>query len=945
MASEYLSKSIYGLSIINNLLIYGDQTQFECNIKPTKTNTFDIGTPTLYWRHIYVESISSPSIVNTATLPLNITASNLTLNYNDNFILIANTLVDPANTTLDTLSISQPFIRSLFSSVNTAITYSNTDGKITFNYDNTKLDIISNKVTLKDPYILGLFQGSGCINYNASSTKGTFGLSYDTFYLTVTGINLTFSTSFVATITAMQSEIATNTASILAEVTRAETAESLLSAGILANTTAISVINGTLTGYLTKITTNELYISNTNTKQIVLIDYLPTESNTNGSQFIGFGIGVGDVSQPSLQITNKTIGGFNFKNNGSLLSTLYNSGFNINSNNASYQITDTTNRIGGINYSNGSLSLVSNSITKYSVDAYSNHNWYANSATMSLGNTGLFYVPKSLFVNSSSNIYNKLLILYDSGPIDNVATATNFFGFGINSYTLRYQAPVSAYHRFYVDTTEVFHIGGEVSCNVIFNANSTINCGIVVSSLTSGTNINITNFATGNIQYENIITPNIVVGSVLYYNFGVSATTNNQGQIQFNYAGSGSGNNTIGFGFSGNPNFLTIDATAVIRVGGQFVNKKKLVLYDGNITEGSSGTNFYGLGMDNSTLRYQVPGGSFHRFYVGTSGVLFEVSSTTSTFNSSLNVNSALYCNSLQIGTSTTISNQGGYIEWNRSNGGGELEITNQQGGGSDNSIYLSSSDISNNRTRWFQFYSGGITKQNGGNLEFNIVPSATGDFSFGRYAASNFNVYNTGLQLSITSAGVSINYATISTLSANAIVSNTIRSLTGIRVDGWNPTTGYSVECFSTLSVNSSASVNVGYNMIIKSSSGTTCGSIYNNGSNAIFSISSDYRVKKEITPIIDALTLISKLKPCNYKYKSNNHQADGFIAHELQEVLPYAVVGEKDAVDNKGEMMVQGVDYSMLTPILTAGIQQLILENKLLHDRLDKLELKINN
>jgi hypothetical protein len=233
-----------------------------------------------------------------------------------------------------------------------------------------------------------------------------------------------------------------------------------------------------------------------------------------------------------------------------------------------------------------------------------------------------------------------------------------------------------------------------------------------------------------------------------------------------------------------------------------------------------------------------------------------------------------------------------------------------------------------------WQFFSGGITNQIAGNTFMEIAGG--GAWIFGYYTPCTFQVYNSGtIQLN----GCQMNSATISTLSATSLVSNTLRSLTGLRIDGWG-STNYSIECFAAQSISSSASVNVGYNIIFKASSGTVTGSVYNNGSNCTFSISSDYRVKKNIVPIENALETISKLKPCNYLYKINDHQADGFLAHELQEVLPYAVVGEKDAVDDKGEMILQGVDYSMLTPICVAAIQDLKLENDMLRNRLDKME-----
>jgi hypothetical protein len=48
------------------------------------------------------------------------------------------------------------------------------------------------------------------------------------------------------------------------------------------------------------------------------------------------------------------------------------------------------------------------------------------------------------------------------------------------------------------------------------------------------------------------------------------------------------------------------------------------------------------------------------------------------------------------------------------------------------------------------------------------------------------------------------------------------------------------------------------------------------------------------------------------------------GFMAHELQSVLPYIVNGQKDAVDSNGKIIPQTVDYSKLTPILVKAIQE---------------------
>ena len=94
--------------------------------------------------------------------------------------------------------------------------------------------------------------------------------------------------------------------------------------------------------------------------------------------------------------------------------------------------------------------------------------------------------------------------------------------------------------------------------------------------------------------------------------------------------------------------------------------------------------------------------------------------------------------------------------------------------------------------------------------------------------------------------------------------------------------------------------------------------------GTSTTFSTSSDYRLKEDITPMTGALAKVVLLKPVTYKWKSNGKDGQGFIAHELQEVVPDCVTGTKDAVDEDGKPVHQGVDTSFLVATLTAAIQE---------------------
>jgi hypothetical protein len=107
--------------------------------------------------------------------------------------------------------------------------------------------------------------------------------------------------------------------------------------------------------------------------------------------------------------------------------------------------------------------------------------------------------------------------------------------------------------------------------------------------------------------------------------------------------------------------------------------------------------------------------------------------------------------------------------------------------------------------------------------------------------------------------------------------------------------------------------------------STSTVAGEISVSGSSTSYVTSSDYRLKENIVPMIGALDKVSQLKPVTYNWKTDGSNGEGFIAHELAEVCPLAVCGEKDAVDEEGSIKPQGIDTSFLVATLTAAIQEL--------------------
>ena len=151
---------------------------------------------------------------------------------------------------------------------------------------------------------------------------------------------------------------------------------------------------------------------------------------------------------------------------------------------------------------------------------------------------------------------------------------------------------------------------------------------------------------------------------------------------------------------------------------------------------------------------------------------------------------------------------------------------------------------------------------------------------------------------------------------SGNLLVGTTSNPNSAIIAVGPTASNGISIESNSTSVVMSQ--------LLFRNPNGIV-GSVTTSGSLTSYNISSDYRLKENIAPLVGALEKIGQLKPSTYNYKADpTENIHGFIAHELQSVVPHAVTGEKDAIDDKGNPVYQGVDASFLIPILTAAIQE---------------------
>ena len=116
--------------------------------------------------------------------------------------------------------------------------------------------------------------------------------------------------------------------------------------------------------------------------------------------------------------------------------------------------------------------------------------------------------------------------------------------------------------------------------------------------------------------------------------------------------------------------------------------------------------------------------------------------------------------------------------------------------------------------------------------------------------------------------------------------------------------------------------------------------GSITIGTSSTNYNTTSDYRLKENISPILNGIDRLKQLKPKKFNFIGDTSVVDGFIAHEAKDVVPEAVTGSKDAVLPNGDPVYQGIDQGKLVPLLTAALQEAVAKIEFLETRIETLE-----
>lgn len=221
------------------------------------------------------------------------------------------------------------------------------------------------------------------------------------------------------------------------------------------------------------------------------------------------------------------------------------------------------------------------------------------------------------------------------------------------------------------------------------------------------------------------------------------------------------------------------------------------------------------------------------------------------------------------------------------------------------------------------------FTASYNGATSFNVTN--TGDMEIGRTdVASSTNI-------DFHTSGTASDYdARIIASGGSATAGQGVLNYMALQHNMYGVVYAESPTAITTTSINKTGYVSGTSYFKALSLNGVTIGSISGNGSTTSYTTSSDYRLKENITPIAGAWERLKAYKPCEFEFKSvPGERVRGFIAHEFAEVCPQAVVGEKDAVDERGTPIYQGIDAAKTIADLMAALQEAMrrieaLENK---------------
>jgi hypothetical protein len=325
---------------------------------------------------------------------------------------------------------------------------------------------------------------------------------------------------------------------------------------------------------------------------------------------------------------------------------------------------------------------------------------------------------------------------------------------------------------------------------------------------------------------------------------------------------------------------------ASLHGGGTGWSSASFMYLGNNSYYGTSAFRYYQTG---ASAQY-VQGGAEHQWRIANSGTAGNAISFTQAMTLDAN-------GSLAVGGTTVVTNNGGITATTTVSGSVAATLAMRNAGtGNGSGTTLVFRGVSNASAEHDYAYVAGVADD---------TTAKTGSIRFSTTAGSS-----PVERARITSDGnllVGTTASTIATITQNSLVARVSNGSLLVHHENGNTGSdfagfGYDSSTIGTISQNSTTTV--GYNT------------------------SSDYRLKNTIAPMTGALAKVALLKPVTYKWNADGSDGQGFIAHELAEIVPECVNGEKDAVDEDGNPKYQGIDTSFLVATLTAAIQELKAE-----------------
>ena len=110
-------------------------------------------------------------------------------------------------------------------------------------------------------------------------------------------------------------------------------------------------------------------------------------------------------------------------------------------------------------------------------------------------------------------------------------------------------------------------------------------------------------------------------------------------------------------------------------------------------------------------------------------------------------------------------------------------------------------------------------------------------------------------------------------------------------------------------------------------------------------YNTSSDHRLKENAVAMTGAITRVKNLQPKRFNFIADDTDTlvDGFMAHEAATVVPEAVTGTHNEVDDDGNAVYQGIDQSKLVPLLTGALQEAITKIETLETEMTALKARV--